>query len=102
MTDDVQAAPRRRDPLEIDLCVEDAQGLAQRPGNDLAPRGDDDRIARVDPLVRVGKQLRLAGDRVRDVAPREGAAAAEYPATAFAGDVLHRRDRALAAVVGRR
>src|SRR6266853_1723361 len=102
VADDIEIAPRDCDPLEVDLRVEDAQCLAQRPGNDLAPRGDDDRIARVDPLVRVGKQLRLAGDGVRDVAPLEGAAAAEYPATAFAGDVLHRRDRALAAVVGRR
>src|SRR5260221_3656081 len=65
-------------------------------------RGDDDRIARVDPFVRVWEQLCLAGESVGDVAPLEGAAAAQHPAPAFARDVLHRRDRALAAVVGRR
>src|SRR5260221_5324890 len=65
-------------------------------------RGDDDRIARVDAFVGVWEQLCLAGESVGDVAPLEGAAAAQHPAHAFARDVLHRRDRALAAVVGRR
>src|SRR5882762_11892024 len=67
VADDVESAPCDCDPLEVDLRVQDTQGLAQRPGNDLAARGDDDGIARVDPFVRVGKQLRLAGDGVRNV-----------------------------------
>src|SRR6266852_2933255 len=65
VADDVESAPRDSDPLEVDLRVQDTQGLAQRPGNDLAARGDDGRIARVDPLVRVGKELLLAADGVR-------------------------------------
>src|SRR5882672_5748994 len=101
VADDVEAAPRHGDPLQVDLRVQDAQCFAQWPGNDLAARGDDDRIARVDPFVRVWKQLRLAGESVGDVAPLEGAAAAQNPASAFTGDVLHRRDGALAAVVSR-
>src|SRR5258705_5899738 len=102
VADDVEVAPRHCDPLEVDLRVQDTQGLAQWPGNDLAARGDDDRIARVDPFVRAWEQLCLAGESVGDVAPLEGAAAALNPAPAFARDVLHRRDRALAAVVSRR
>src|SRR5882672_12901602 len=76
VADDVEVAPRNGDPLEVDLRVEDAQGLAQRSRNDLAAWGDDDRIARVDPFVRVGKELLLAGNGVGDVASLEGAAAA--------------------------
>src|SRR5260370_15844771 len=55
VADDVDIAPRDCDPLKVDLRVQTTQRLAQRSGNDLAARGHDDRIARVDPFVQVAK-----------------------------------------------
>src|SRR5882672_10412204 len=102
VADHIEAAPRHAHPAEIDIGIKNATFLVQRTRHDLAARRNDHRVARIDPFVGIAKELALAWDVVRDVAPLESKAAADNPAAAFAGDVLHGGNRAIAAVVGRR
>src|SRR5882672_10446869 len=87
VADDVEAAARHADALEIDFGVEDAALLVQRPRDHFPAGRDDDRVAGIDPFLRVAEEFRHPWNGVADVARLECAAAARHPAAALARDV---------------
>src|ERR1700682_3231253 len=88
MSGDIDAAPRGRDGVEVDLCQQHAGGLAHRAGDDGAAGRDDHRVPLVDPFVRVGVQS-VALRKVRgQVARAHDGSATDYPATPFPRDML--------------
>src|SRR5258708_12978786 len=99
---DVEAAPGDAAARGVHLGVQDSGLFRQRPGLDLAPRRDDDRVARIDPLVRIRVQARALGKAFRYIGPPHRQAGADNPAAAFARNVLQGADPALAGIVGRR
>src|ERR1700688_4315378 len=100
MSGDIDAAPCGRDGIDLDLCQQRARGLAHRAGDNGAAGRDNDRVAFVDPFVRVGiKPAALRKIRGQIAGPHDSSAA-DHPATSFACDVLQGADPAIAAVVG--
>src|ERR1043166_2210423 len=82
---DVKRTSGGGDALQIHLRVEDTAFFVQGTSHELAARGHDNRVTRIDPLVRVRIELRLARERRGNVLRLQCEAAADDPTTSFAG-----------------
>ena len=99
---DVEGTVRGRDAGWLDVREQQTVLFVERAGHDLAAGRDNDGVARIQPLVRVRKQLPAAGEPGGHIAGAKGAARADHPAAALRRDVPHRRDPGVAFVPGGR
>src|ERR1700682_6493949 len=86
----------------VALRVKDPMLFMQWSCHDPAARSDDHRVARVVPLLEVGKQLRALRKILRNVLASHRGPIAQHPAPALGGNVTHGRDPGAARVPGRR
>jgi hypothetical protein len=55
VTHDIKATPRHSDAFQVDVRIQDSELLTHGSSDDLPARGNDDRIARIHPLVGIAK-----------------------------------------------
>src|SRR5712692_8431514 len=99
---DVQSPLRRRRALGVAIREQDAVLFVQRAGDQLAVGRDDDRIARVEPLLQIREHACPFWEVGGDVFSSHRGSVPQHPAPPFRGDVPHCRHPRAAGIPRRR
>jgi len=89
VADGIELAPRGEDGPRVGLGVQDLLGVGHRPGDELAIRPGDGRVAAAHPVPSAGVQIAL--QFLRDVPAVEHGRHAQHVDAALLGDVPQRR-----------